>query len=402
MSNAWILNHYAGTASSPSTRHYDIARELVRAGHAVTIFAAGFHYQKFVEERLSPGESWKEEIHDGVRFIWVRTFPYRRNDWRRSLNMLSYAYRAVRIGMRLGERPSVVIGSSVHPLAALAGYVLSILKRSRFMFEVRDLWPQTLIDMGALRETSAAAWIMRKLETFLYRRAERVITLLPYSFEYIMRSGIPRERIVWIPNGADLSRYAGVRAYEGGRSAPFTIMYLGAHGRANALDVILDAAEIVQAKGPQWVRFVFVGDGPEKPALIEYARKKQLENVEFRASVPKDQLSGIMSEADAFVFNLEDLPLFRYGISSNKLFDYLASGRPVIFSGNTGNNPVRDANAGLSVPARSPERLAEAVMQLVTLAPEDRMRMGMNGIEYMRTTHDIRLLATALEQIIAA
>lgn len=397
----WILNHYAGTDASPSTRHYDLARELVRKGHRVTIFAAGFHYQKLVEERLAPGETWKSEDHDGVRFVWIRTFPYRRNDWRRILNMLSYSFRVVRIGRRLGEKPDAVIGSSVHPFAVVAAYILSVMKKSRFVFEVRDLWPQSLVDAGAWKEKSPITWAFRKLEAFLYRRAQVIITLLPYAHEYITRLGVPKEKIVWIPNGADLTRYEQVAAYDGGLTPPFTIMYLGAHGRMNALDVIIDAAGIIQNKGLHQIRFVFVGDGPAKDRLIAYAANKLLTNVEFRGAVPKSELFKVVGEADAFVFNLEDLP-FNYGVSSNKLFDYLASGRPVLFAGNTANNPVTESGAGFGVPARSPERLAAAIIDLITLTPAERIAMGKNGLAYMRAKHDIRLLAATFESAVSA
>jgi glycosyltransferase involved in cell wall biosynthesis len=363
----------------------------------VTIFAAGFHYQKLVEERLGPGETWKLEDHAGVKFIWIRTFPYRRNDWRRILNMLSYAVRAVRVGRVLPDRPDAIVGSTVHPFAALAGYVLSRMRHSRFLFEVRDLWPQSLIDIGAWRERTLRVWALRKIEKFLCRKAEVIITLLPYAHEYITSFGIARNKIVWIPNGADLRRYRDIERYQGGNGHQFTIMYLGAHGRMNALDVILDAASLLKQNAN--IRFVFVGDGPARNELIERAKSKSIENVEFRGSVPKNELLQIMSEADAFVYNLEDLP-FKYGVSSNKLFDYLASGRPIVFAGNTANNPVTEAGAGFAVPPRNPQRLADAILQLAALSPAERIAMGNSGQAYMREKHDIRRLASEFERVL--
>lgn len=398
--NIWIFNHYAGTSDYPSTRHYDLSKELVGKGYSVTIFASGFHYQKFVEERLQPGEKWKIQDYDGVKFVWVRTFPYKGNEWRRIVNMLSYAWRVILIGRKLDDRPDVIIGSCVHPFAVLSAYIVSKIKKSRFFFEVRDLWPQTLIDIGALSEKSLVAWGLRKQEKFLYKKAEKIITLLPYADQYITKLGIPKEKIVWIPNGADLSRYQGIKEYDGGISNPFKIMYLGAHGKANALDVILDVASIIQGKGVDNVRFVFIGDGPEKKSLIEQARKKGLTNVEFREPVPKNEIYKVMGDADAFMFNLGDLPLFKYGISSNKLFDYLASGRPILFSGNSTSNPVGDAKAGITVPPQDPDTLANAVIELMNLKPEERIQMGKNGLEYVRKNHDIRILTDRLEKLL--
>jgi glycosyltransferase involved in cell wall biosynthesis len=397
--SVWIFNHYAGTATSPSTRHYDLARQLVARGHRVTVFAAGFSYQKLVEEKLGPGERWKQEDHDGVRFIWVRTFPYKKNDWRRVLNMLSYSVRVIGIGRRLEEKPDAIVGSTVHPFAALSAYILSRMKGSRFFFEVRDLWPQSLIDAGAWREHSVSTWALRKLETFLYRKAETIISLQPFAHRYITTLGIPVEKIVFIPNGADLARYEGMQRYDGGSGEPFNIMYLGVHGRMNALDVILEAAGIIQSRGNRRIRFIFVGDGPTKGSLMKDAEKRALKNVEFRDPVPKSDLFRVMNEADAFVFNLDNVP-FRYGVSANKLFDYLASGRPVLFAADTVNDPITEAGAGFAVPARAPEQLAEAALRLAALPSDERIAMGNRGQAYLRLNHDIRVIASKFEEVL--
>ncbi len=394
------MSHYACTPQRSFTRHYDMGRELVKKGHRVTIFASGFDHVTFTEAHLEKGEKWKAEEFNGVNFIWLRTFPYRGNEWRRVVNMLSYAIRVTLVGWRFKERPDVIIGSSPHPFAALSAYILASTKKNRFFFEVRDLWPQTLVDMGALSSRSLFARGLYALEKFLYKKAEKIIAALPYAHVYIEKTGIPREKISWIPNGADISRYEGVKKYDGGRPGVFTIMYLGSHGRANALDCILDCANILKKSGPQNIRFVFVGDGPQKKRLMDYAADNGLTNVEFRGPVPKDEVFKVMGEADAFIAALEDIPLYKYGISLNKLFDYLASGRPILFSGNSANDPVKEAGAGISVAARSPELLAKAAIELSRLSPEQRIVMGRNGVEYLKKHHDVRHLAERLERLI--
>lgn len=396
----WILNHYAGPPDSQSTRHFDLGRKLVSKGHKVTIFASSFSHNKFREDRLSSDEKWKSQNYGGVRFVWIRTYPYRGNDWRRILNMLSYAWRVIRVGKGLREQPDVIIGSCVHPFAVLAAYILSRMTKSRFFFEVRDLWPQTLIDLGALSARSPIAWGLRKLEKYLYTHAEKIIVLLPYADRYISNLGISREKIVWIPNGADLSRFGMVTKDRSELNNQCIFMYLGAHGRANALDVILSAAEILQKQNNNSLKIVFVGDGPEKKTLMNMAQRKSLQNVEFREPVAKAAVAHAMTEADAFIFNLEDSPVFKYGISSNKLFDYLASGKPIVFSSNAENNPVQEAHAGISVPARSPHLLAQAIRQLVNLTPEEKIKMGQNGFAYIQEYHDMSKLAAKLESLL--
>src|SRR5712692_6278737 len=174
----WILNHYASPPDRPAgTRHYEFGRVLAAQGHEITIFASSFSHFSRQEERLALGERARVEWVDGVRFVWVRTTRYTRNDLRRVGNMLSYAVGVV-LTQRRFSRPDVVVGSSVHLAAVAAAWLIARARRVPFVFEVRDLWPQTLIDMGALRERGVAARMLRGAERFLYQQARVVITLL--------------------------------------------------------------------------------------------------------------------------------------------------------------------------------------------------------------------------------
>lgn len=190
----WILNHYASAPDRPTgTRHYEFGRALAAQGHEVTIFASGFSHFSRQEERLSRTGLMRVENIDGIRFVWVRTISYKRNDYRRALNMLSYSM-VVPLAQRRLSRPDVIVGSSVHLGAAAAACLISYARRVPFVFEVRDLWPQTLIDMGALREHGLVARVLRGAELFLYRRARLVISLLPGAADYIVGRGIPGKR----------------------------------------------------------------------------------------------------------------------------------------------------------------------------------------------------------------
>jgi glycosyltransferase involved in cell wall biosynthesis len=398
--DVWILNHYADPPGRQATRSYDLGKQLVERGHRVTIFAAGFNHYSRKEERIRTGETHREELVDGVRFIWLKTFPYLRNDWRRVVNMLSYSWRAFRIGSHLAEAPDAIIGVCVHPLAGLVASLLARKRGSRFFFEVTDLWPETLIAMGKLRRNGLPAKIMRALEKHLYHRAEKIIMLLGHTHEYVAGLGESAAKIVWIPNGADLSRFASMPPYDGQNSDAFRIMYIGGLLRANRIDVILDAAKLQQSVGRHNVKFVLVGDGSDKERLTKMAEQLSLENVEFRGLVPKTEVARVMASADAFVFSLANSPLYKYGISLNKMCDYLASGRPILFAGDSAYNPIRDARAGISVPAENPKALSDAIDHLRSLTPYERMRMGQNGLEHFKKHHDIRILADRLEHVL--
>ena len=403
--NIWIFNHYAHPPDLPGgTRHYDLGRELVKRGHRVVIFATSFHHYLHRETRLRSGEKWKVADVDGVRFVWIRTPPYWRNDWRRVRNMVIFALRAWWLGRKLTKlvpeigKPDVVIGSSPHLLTPLAAYWVARHHRMPFVMEVRDLWPQAIIDMGELSARNPVVRLLRMLEKFLYRRAERIITLGPQMREYITACGISEERIVWIPNGVNLSRFDSAAMPEMSHGA-FRVMYLGAHGQTNALDVLIRAAKILQDRGHREIRFILVGDGPEKPRLIGLAQALGLENVEFREPVPKDEVPKTLQEANALVITKEPV-FFTFGGSINKLFDYMAASKPLIFSGKATYNAVEEARCGLTVPPRDPEALAEAVIKLYQMSPEERAEMGKRGQEYVEKYHDIRKLAAQLESIL--
>lgn len=401
MKQVWILNHYAqDPGGAGGTRHFHLAEYLEPYGWQATVIAASVELNSG-RQRLRSEEDQRYERIAGVPFLWVRTPEYKGNGGGRMVNMLTYAWQTLRKKTtRELPRPDVVIGSSVHPFAAVSGALLARRFKVPFVFEVRDLWPQTLVDMGRLREGSLMTRALRMLELWLYRRAERIVVLLPRAWEYIVPLGIDRERIVWIPNGVDLSLFPPPEPPLRESSSPFTLMYFGAHGQANGLDNVLQAMKLVQ---DQHIQLRMIGDGPLKLSLMAQAEQMGLSNVKFEPPVPKSQIPALAAEADAFVFNLIDAPVFRYGISSNKLFDFMASERPVVFSCDSTNNPVADAQAGFTVRAGQPTELADAILKIAAVTPDERRRMGLAGRCYIEQNHGFqqlsRRLATMLDHI---
>lgn len=203
----WILNHYgAGPGAASGARHYDLGRKFSHRGWQVTIFASSFDRQIYRETRLKAGQWMRQEAHEGVESVWARILPYGHNDWRHVLNMIFHVFNVLRTGWR-PYPAEVIIGSSVHPFAAWARYVLARHHRTRFFFEARGSWPQTLIDRGEYRGGARSSGYWLGLDRRLYRRAEKIVTLLPNAHEYIESLGIPREKTIYMPNGVDLDRY---------------------------------------------------------------------------------------------------------------------------------------------------------------------------------------------------
>ena len=404
----WILNHYAISPDmSGGTRHFDLARELVKKGHEVTIFASGFDHHTRQYLKIKPGEKMRVEEYDGVRFVWVNTIPYTKNDWRRVLNMLSYGWRVLRCSRGL-PKPDAVIGSSMHPFAALAGWWLARRYKAKFIFEVRDLWPQTAVDMGAMKKNSLPAKLLYAWEKFMYNKAEKIIVLLPYAKDYVASRGISPEKVFWLPNGVNLERFDHPAPLEEGSEVAevfeqyrdkFKVVYTGAHGVPNGLDVIVEAARLIQEKSEN-IHFILIGEGTEKSRLKEKTQSLELTNITFCEPIPKQAIPSALLAADCLVYSIPAFNIYRYGVSLNKSFDYLASAKPVVMAGNPQNNIVEEANAGIAVEPENPEALAEAIIKIYELPGEKRIELGENGRRYVEQFYDIKNLATNLESLL--
>ncbi|MNK55084.1 putative glycosyl transferase [compost metagenome] len=404
MKHVWILNHYAQEPNGAGgTRHFHLVDHLQNNGWHGTIIAASVDHSTG-RQRLALHEERRYESFQGVPFLWVKTPEYAGNGGGRMRNMLAYAWSVLRRRTTADlARPDAVVGSSVHPFAAVAGALLARRFNVPFIFEVRDLWPQTLVDMGRLRDGALVTHVLRKLERWLYRRAARTVVLLPQAWEYIVPLGIAKDRVVWIPNGVDLSLFSSAPASQA-QDGVFTLMYFGSHGQANGLDNVLQAmAELQGMPVEQRIRLRLIGDGPLKPALMAQAKALGLRNVVFEQSVPKSQIPVVAAQADAFVIAVLDLPeLYRFGISMNKLFDYLAAERPIVMASSAVNNPVAEAGAGLTVAPAQPRALAEAIAKIAATPLVERQRMGSAGREYVEQNHGFDQLGGRLAAVLDA
>jgi len=404
----WILNHYAVSPDLPGgTRHFDLSRELVKRGHEVTIFASGFDHKIRKYTKVDRNKLFRTEVYDGVRFVWINTFPYYKNDWRRVVNMLSYSWRVLSCTKGL-EKPDAIIGSCVHPFAALSGWWLSRKYKAKFFFEERDLWPQTLVDVGALRENSSIAKVLYALESFLYRRAEKVIFPMLGGVEYAIGRGVSRDKVVWLPQGVDLERFNNPKPLRADSDIAicfheykdkFKVIYTGAHGPANDLESLVSCASMLRDSYPD-IHFFLIGDGPEKAHLIEEAKQMALNNISFLDAVSKNEIPGVLANADLLVHTLKRMEVLRFGISANKMFDYMASAKPIITAIGASNNPIVEAKCGVDVEPEDPEALAKAIIQIYEMPEEKRRELGLNGRRYVEKYHDIRMLADQLETIL--
>lgn len=410
----WIVNHYASPPDHlTGSRHFDLARSLSARGYRVTVFAAGFSHATGREERLTRGRLYHGEWFDGVQFVWLRTVPYRGNTWRRQLNMLSFLAAFVVVQTRW-PKPDVIVGSTVHPFAAFGGWLAARLRGARFVFEIRDLWPQTLVDLGALKVGSPGERLLRALEAFLVRRASVVVTLLPGMRNYLTERRLPADHVVYIPNGVDLVGFDSQADLDGSEPEPvrrtmeqirqlgengrFVLGYVGSFGRVNRLDVVVHAAAIAEQQEPGRIGVILVGDGPERADLERLA--EAIPAVVIGSSVPKRYVPAILHALGAAVVHTTATPVYRYGISFNKLFEYMAAERPIVFATESAYDPVAATGSGITVAPDDPEGLARAFLELAGTTAQARAAMGAAGREYVAREHNMVLLGETFAAVV--
>ena len=395
--NVWYLSAH-DQPRGKSARTYDFALELVRLGHSVTFFTNSYDHWTH-EEILPAGERWRVEEIDGIRVVWLRTFHYSGSGWRRGVNMVTNAYRALQAARTLADAPDVVVGPSV-PLGT--GWAAARIARRRgaaFIFEVRDVWPAALVDDGGLSRHSPVYHAFRSLEKSLYRDAHRICATMPFVACHVEESGGDPAKVRWVPNGVNRERFAGFPPYDGGRPDRVVVMYVGGFGVAHDVDSLVSAAAILHREAPEAYRFVIVGDGPKKAGCVAAARAQGLTGVEFRDSVPKADVPRLQTEADVLVAAVTDSQSYRFGLNLNKVFDYFASGRPVVFSGNAPNDPIRESQAGFTVPPELPAAMADALRKILAMSPPERRAMGERGRVYVERNYDMGVLGRRMEQL---
>ena len=402
MRTVWILNHYA---TSRHGRHYKLAYYLARRGHLVTIFAASTVHG--TERNLIIGKAPYTLEEDGpVPSILIRARDYSGNGWDRIGNMVDYALRVVSVSKKLRVvKPDVVIASSVHPLTWLSGYIIARRYNAKFIAETRDLWPQTLIDMGRLRENSIVAKVLYWFERFIYTKADKLIFTMPGGKDYVASLGLDTSKVAYINNGVDLEEFHQNKVThvlpdaDLDRTDVFKVVYTGSMGQANALHYVVEAAEILQRRGFSKILFLLYGDGYQKMKLEELARSKGLTNIRFRGRVEKRFVPSILSRSDLNIFTGQHIPLYKYGLSLNKMFEYFASGKPTISNIECGYDLLDKYQCGITVQGGCPEALADGIIKFYNMPPEDYAHFCQQA-SMAAQDFDFKVLAEKLEQLI--
>ncbi len=383
-------------------RHHYLAKELARLGHDVTLVASRRHH--LLRQDVDTDKLPAEEIVDGYRFVRIDVPRYSNaHDKRRILAWFVFAARLLQLRRRLGEKPDAVLYSSPHPIGYLAAERLARGYGARLVFEVRDIWPLTLVEVGGYSPRHPFIRVLQWIEDRAYKHSDKVVSNLEGASGHMVSRGMDGSKFTWVSNGIALNEVATPEALpaEFASQIPIgglRIAYTGTLGAANALPTLLDAAALLHDLPD--VHFILVGQGGERVLLENKRDELHLNNVHFLNGVPKRQVQSVLGACDACYIGWINSPLYQWGIAANKIPEYLVSGRPVIHSFSGGCDPIVKFDCGITVAAGDPHALAKAIRVIHAMPEASRRRMGENGRKAALEHYDYAMLARRMEQVL--
>ena len=423
----WLMNHYgANMYYNKGGRHYWFAQNLRKRGHKVLYFAANVRHN--TEDVLSIDRGlYREETQEGLPFVFIKTPTYHGNKGGRIKNMIAFYRNLFPVTREIAKKrgkPDLILASSVHPLTLVAGIRIGKKMKVPCIAEVRDLWPESIVQFQGLSRDKLITKLLYRGERWIYEKADRLIFTMAGGKDYIRDRGWDKEsggkvdlgKVEHINNGIDLEAFdRSVKEgafYDRDLEDPETlkVLYAGSIRRANHLGILLDGAKFIEEQWktpevqeefgpPKKIRFLLYGDGEERPELEKRCKEENIESVLFKGKVEKRSIPYILSKGDLAVLNYANHDIWKYGGSQNKNFEYLASGTPILSTITMGYDLIEAYQAGISLKDQSPESIGRGILSILSLPKEEREAMGKRGREGAKD-YDFQVLTDRLEAVI--
>lgn len=399
----WIINQYASTPSTGmGGRQFYLARELALQGYKVYLIASSANH--LLRQRQVFDKPFRIDSVDGISFVWINMPQYSEaHSKQRAINWFLFAWRLQILNKAIVDKPDAILCSSPSPIAFLGAHRLAKQHNCRLIFEVRDIWPLTLTEIGGYSVKHPFIRFMQWVEDRAYNKSDRVVSNLKNAVKHMTSRGMSSHKFKWIPSGFSMNEVnlkvsLDINTERQLPKDKFLVGYTGTFGVANALDTLLNAS-LLLSKYPE-IAFVLVGAGKERHALEKLVRKHNLSNVYFINSIPKVEVQAMLSKFDVCFIGWLNDPIYEYGIGANKIPEYLLSGKPVIHAYSGSCDPIKEANAGITVPAENAKLLANAIYEIYSMTTESRERMGSNGRQFALDNYEYGRLSRELAMIL--
>lgn len=397
MATIWIVNQYALPASQKRhARHNQFAESLAKLGHSVTIISADYHHLMLKSRNEVETSGLAYDIH-------LVSVPHYKtaHDRRRVLAWLVFAFKLCWLPKKLKQKPDIIIASSPSLLSFLGAEWIANRNKSKLIFEIRDIWPLTLIGIGNYSKKHPFIKFLQWVENRALMKSDNIITTMPGGPDYVKSQIGIDNKTCWIPNGIDLDVSSKIHAdteQTGQNSEQFLVGYTGTLGLANSVDTIISAAYVL--KNDTSVQFLIMGDGRCKEDLINRVRSLELSNVKFIPKGSEEEVTKTLEKLDAALLCWNKSTLYRFGTSAIKLPRYLAAGKPIIHAYSGNYDPIMLNKVGTTIPAENGEALAKAIKQLQSMPKHERIQLSENARKLASTHYSFKVLTKRLEEIL--
>lgn len=410
MKTIWIMNHYAAnTFFDRGGRHYSFAKYLIRKGYDVTIFCASTVHNTDKNIEIKEG-MYKTDQVDGIPYVFVKTSPYKGNGIKRIKNMVQFYIKLFPVTKKVGRetgKPDVILASSVHPLTLVAGIQIAKKRKIPCVCEVRDLWPKSIVDFGNMSRKNPVIQMLYQLEKWIYKNADQLIFTMEGGKQYIEEKGwikgINPKKIHHVNNGVDLETFEYNRKHfqiqdkDLEENGVFKIIYAGSIRNMNKVETLVKAVE--KLNKPNQCRLIIYGDGDDKESLESYCKKHKLANVKFKGRVEKKYIPYILSKSDLNIINYMQSDLIKYGGSQNKLFEYLASGKPICSNVRMGYSLIEKYQCGIEENISGDDAYAKVIQKFMDI-PREKYEFYMQNALQAAKEYDFAVLSEKLEKIL--
>ena len=398
--NILYINHYAGSPNyGMEIRPYELAKRWVKKGNCVRIVAAKYTHLR------SKNPSLDKENINGIEYYWLSTPIYTKNNIFRFWNILVFLYRLYTQKKKYLKdfKPDVVIASSTYPMDIFPARNIAKKYSAKLIFELHDLWPLSLYELGAFTPKNPFAKCVQYAEDYYCKYSDKVVSILPKTKDYLVSRGMQEHKFEHIPNGIDSKQIASKELPKGIKDKldkiklnyNFLIGYTGTLNTANNLELLLNA-EI-----PSDTAIVLFGSGPNKEKLESIVKNKKAKNIFFMGRVSPDEVSDALNYLDVLYKSFLYKNVFKYGISPIKIPNYMLSAKPIVHAfQNNSNNLIKEADCGLCVSPDSTDDLTKAIITLKNMTPEARKEIGERGRKHVIENYDYDVLADKFLEVI--
>lgn len=396
--NIVIINHYAGAPNfGMEFRPYYLAKGWTKLGHNVLIIGASFSHLRFNQPEVKGKISF--ELIDGLKYVWIKVNAYRGNGLGRIQSMVRFIF-----GLFFFQRkifydfiPDVIIASSTYPMDIFPSYKFSKKYNAKLCYEIHDLWPLSLMELGGYSRHHPFIMLVQWAEDFAYKNVDFVVSMLPKPKDYMVSRGLDPCKFFYIPNGISPEEWNNdielPKEHQNllnslRKKYGFLVGYAGGHSLSNSLDSLIKSGELLH----NTIAIVLVGDGIDKEKLQKIPNEQSKRNIYFLPTISKKCIPRLLSNFDALFIGAQRQSLYRFGISPNKMIDYMMSGKPIIQAIEAGNNMVEDHNCGIAVEPENPIAIAQGIARINEMTESERKKMGQNGQEAALKFHDYKVL----------